>query len=723
MAEPRFAPPKGYRPIPNSIHGGYVKGHGAEAEYWYPSRRAATRAALDVVGLLAGHAKRAHQHGLQADLTGEAKHSEAWGASHNLAVDQYRDVLPGHLAEIGRHLKAERAELGRGRGAGRVAPASNLPNRKALADAMVAAHVAEGTAQPLGRTRPNQYAVPYVVGRNSPGSEPLDVARADDAQLLQALAGTAIRHGKHAGALYDAIYDGATMAKAAAATPPAGYSPIPESASGGYHRRTSKGWVHWYPSRAAARSAAKGHHEQADNLSGTARDLGDTAPDLAQYLKHEAGRHRRLSVAALHVARDHDYEAPIEVGGHMVTPDSPAHGHAREAAHALRMAEGARQAGPRMANEEGRQEAARSAEDYRARGTAALKQAQAAEGYHGEVTPEHLQHPDPEHEALLQGRGMVQDIFGKVIEHHRAKGDHDAAARAEVTRAYLTNPTFRQNLSDHSFAATGGMGLKKALGVLLKGKRALGWGPDDRVGRRPGPGPGAGAATPQPPAGFEPIPGSRSGGFRQRGAKGYKHWYPSHGSALAGMRERATSVVANATYGHEARQLARRSTAANAAMSHRTADQHEAAIPGLLADVHSHGDEVARHVAETGAPTTSLPGRMGLISSIEEVHEAAGTAQLDGDRVVIPYSDDVNSDAARALDLRSASDAELLTAAAQTAADNPEHAHRLVRPMARVGEEPTGDGERRGYEQDMAARVERLRSPAPRPKMRPQVMQ
>jgi len=65
------APPKGYRPIPNSIHSGYVKGHGAEAEYWYPNRRAATRAALDVVGRLAGHARRAHQSGLQADLTGE----------------------------------------------------------------------------------------------------------------------------------------------------------------------------------------------------------------------------------------------------------------------------------------------------------------------------------------------------------------------------------------------------------------------------------------------------------------------------------------------------------------------------------------------------------------------------------------------------------------------------------------------------------------------------
>lgn len=458
-------PPAGYRPIPNSRAGGYVKGEGRDARYWYPDRRAATQAAADIVGRVTLHAKRAHAAGLRADSTGDPKHSETWAAMQNQAARAYQEELPGHVAEIERHLKAEQASLGRGRGGGRVRAASELPNRKAMQQELIAAHQAEGTATPIGRERPGQYTVPYVATPHAMGTTPLDVSSANDAQLLLAYAGTAVRHTKHAARLSAAIYGDSPMSKSAPSPPP-GYTPIPESASGGYHRRTAKGWVHWYPSREAARTAFRDHDHKAGKMLEAAARVRDIDADAADALAKEGRRHHRLSEAAQRAAFDPDYEAPIEVGGHMVTPDSPAHEHAREAAHTRQGADEMRRAAPRFVHPEGRREAEREAGQYEARHTAALHRLQRAEGYYGEVGADHRADPDPEHTALLRGRARLNRRLGEIVASARSNGDRSTEARLEAVRGYL--PEGRPGGGPNSPSSTPPRDLRKALAVLAR---------------------------------------------------------------------------------------------------------------------------------------------------------------------------------------------------------------------------------------------------------------
>lgn len=461
-------PPAGYRPIPNSRTGGYVKGEGRDARYWYPDRRAATQAAADIVGRVTLHAKHAHAAGWLADSTGDPKHSATWAAMQNQAARAYQEELPGHLDEIERHLKAEQASLGRGRGGGRVRAASELPNRKAMQQELIAAHQAEGTATPIGRERPGQYTVPYVATPHAMGTTALDVSSANDAQLLLAYAGTAVRHTKHAARLSAAIYGDSPMSKSAPKPPP-GYTPIPESASGGYHRRTSKGWVHWYPSRAAAQAAVTEHYRKAARLRDMVREVDHVSPDLGKFLSYEEDRHQRLGDLASHAARNFGDDLPIESNGHMVREGSEAHENIKLAAHCLRMADGAKAVAPKMADAKARAEVERDGADYHARGTAALDAARSSKDYLGEVGDEHAADPDPQHTHLLRGRELVREHVGNMAASARAGGDHDAAARLEVVGRYLSDPDFRDRLSDHSFATTYKLG--KALVVLAKATR------------------------------------------------------------------------------------------------------------------------------------------------------------------------------------------------------------------------------------------------------------
>lgn len=462
-------PPAGYRPIPNSRTGGYVKGEGRDARYWYPDRRAATRAAADIVGRVTLHAKRAHAAGLRADSTGDPKHSETWAAMQNQAARAYQEELPGHVAEIERHLKAEQASLGRGRGGGRVRAASELPNRKAMQQELIAAHQAEGTATPIGRERPGQYTVPYVATPHAMGTTPLDVSSANDAQLLLAYAGTAVRHTKHAARLSAAIYGDSPMSKSAPKPPP-GYTPIPESASGGYHRRTSKGWVHWYPSKNAAKATFDEHHRKAESLNEMALQMHDLAPDLGAFLTHEARRHERIRALAGQVARAKNYEAPIEVGGHMVTEGSEAHRHVQSAIDSSLRARGARMASHRVSYDaRAERDLGGDADRHDEAVNRALTLAEGAEGYHGEVGAEHAADPDPQHTHLLRGRELVREHIGNMAASARAGGNHDAAARLEVVGRYLSDPDFRDKLSDHNFATTYKLG--KALVVLARSAR------------------------------------------------------------------------------------------------------------------------------------------------------------------------------------------------------------------------------------------------------------
>lgn len=50
-----------------------------------------------------------------------------------------------------------------------------------------------------------------------------------------------------------------------------------------------------------------------------------------------------------------------------------------------------------------------------------------------------------------------QDIrtgFNQMIQAAAAAGDHDAVARMEVAREYLTSPTFKKGLQDHLWNMT-----------------------------------------------------------------------------------------------------------------------------------------------------------------------------------------------------------------------------------------------------------------------------
>lgn len=54
-----------------------------------------------------------------------------------------------------------------------------------------------------------------------------------------------------------------------AAAPPGGYQPIPGGRHGGFRKKTAAGWDYWYPSQAAAQSAAK--HHDAEGTAATNR--------------------------------------------------------------------------------------------------------------------------------------------------------------------------------------------------------------------------------------------------------------------------------------------------------------------------------------------------------------------------------------------------------------------------------------------------------------------
>lgn len=252
-------------------------------------------------------------------------------------------------------------------------------------------------------------------------------------------------------------------------SPPPGYSPIPDSVSGGYHRRTSKGWVHWYPSKEAASTAFRDHDHKAGKLFEAAARVRDIDADTANALAKEGYRHHRLSEAAQRAAFDPDYENPIEVGGHMVTPGSPAHEHAMEAAHTRLGADGMRRAAPRFVHPEGRREAEREAGQYEARHTAALHRLQRADGYHGEVGADHSADQDPEHTVLLRGRTRLNRRLGEIVASARSNGDRTTEARLEAVRGYL--PEGHQNDGPNSTGSAPSRNLGKALVVLAKATR------------------------------------------------------------------------------------------------------------------------------------------------------------------------------------------------------------------------------------------------------------
>jgi hypothetical protein len=49
---------------------------------------------------------------------------------------------------------------------------------------------------------------------------------------------------------------------------------------------------------------------------------------------------------------------------------------------------------------------------------------------------------------------QAREIFTRAAEAHRAAGNHDQAASAELMREYFTNPQFRKGLEDHVWGAT-----------------------------------------------------------------------------------------------------------------------------------------------------------------------------------------------------------------------------------------------------------------------------
>lgn len=70
------------------------------------------------------------------------------------------------------------------------------------------------------------------------------------------------------------------------ATPPAGYTPIPGSAHGGYRKREGAGWDYWYPSKDHAARDAEHHIGKLDELGfpGMAEELrADPDPSALRY--------------------------------------------------------------------------------------------------------------------------------------------------------------------------------------------------------------------------------------------------------------------------------------------------------------------------------------------------------------------------------------------------------------------------------------------------------
>lgn len=43
---------------------------------------------------------------------------------------------------------------------------------------------------------------------------------------------------------------------------------------------------------------------------------------------------------------------------------------------------------------------------------------------------------------------QAKEVFNQAAEAHRAAGNHDKAANAEIMREYFTNPTFRAAMAN-----------------------------------------------------------------------------------------------------------------------------------------------------------------------------------------------------------------------------------------------------------------------------------
>lgn len=49
----------------------------------------------------------------------------------------------------------------------------------------------------------------------------------------------------------------------------------------------------------------------------------------------------------------------------------------------------------------------------------------------------------------------ARTVFNEVAAAHRANGNHEAAARAEIAREYFTNPNFRKEFEEFVWIING----------------------------------------------------------------------------------------------------------------------------------------------------------------------------------------------------------------------------------------------------------------------------
>lgn len=314
MGKSTATPPPGFMPVSGSMNQGYRKKEGLRWRYWYPSRAHAAedarhhRAEMQRHGenfdrLLAGNHSaddldralflheqhHMHSHGAALAAQGERVSRQLGAFQIEGTTDDADDVHVGSQHEsVNLHYwrytpddieHQESVYVGE-RFKGHKLAEQKLQRMYVIHDDSPWRSHADDLGRPIV---PPGYAAYHAPGDGAPiiASHEEVAQAATDFQRRRALDEVAR----------------SPLVKATA-TPPPGYTPIPDSQHQGYHKQVNGRWTHWYPSRHLATQARDHHLREAAGYAKDAREGGH----LETGRKHQermAERHRALAEMAV----------------------------------------------------------------------------------------------------------------------------------------------------------------------------------------------------------------------------------------------------------------------------------------------------------------------------------------------------------------------------------------------------------------------------------------
>ena len=278
--------PKGYKPIAGDRNHGHV-GTNAEGrrELWYPSSDHAEQGRNTHTV-----AKQNAEHKLRTTTPGSAEHTAAQQA-HAHATD----ILNLHREREAREPRRSAVE------AVPAAPTRNAPHLPA------AGHHPDAVEGARYQRKGDGYDVTYPSADHAKRALQFHHARVVDGMAHVREIAThgptaatpasrqhvrnVLHHHQMAEGTKRFLREPAAMGKSTASPPP-GFTPIPDSQHQGYHKQEGGRWVQWYPSRELA-TQARDHH---------LREAAGHAKDAREGGHYEAGRKHQERMAERHRA-------------------------------------------------------------------------------------------------------------------------------------------------------------------------------------------------------------------------------------------------------------------------------------------------------------------------------------------------------------------------------------------------------------------------------------